>query len=79
MKPPWVGSGWSVTRVAMGGRSSGSASSPTSVTSSAVCRVIGWRRAGSSELARISFLDIARDPSHRLGTTSRCVESIDGT
>src|SRR4051812_39587011 len=51
--PPWVGSGCRQTRVATGSRSAGRASSPTSASPSAVCRVSGSRRAGRTELARI--------------------------
>src|SRR6476659_7490872 len=54
MKPPWVGSGCSVTSVATGSRSTGTASSPTRLRPSAVCSVTGVRRAGSTVTARIS-------------------------
>src|SRR5215475_2111737 len=43
-------------RVATGSRPAGSASSPTSDSPSAVCRVTGSRRAGSTVLARISLI-----------------------
>src|SRR6478609_8910684 len=46
MYPPCVGRGCSVTRVATGSRSAGSASSPTSVRPSAVCSSTSSRRAG---------------------------------
>ena len=52
--PPCVGSGCRQTRVATGSRSSGRASSPTSDSPSAVCRVTASRRAGRTELARIA-------------------------
>src|SRR5690349_24996480 len=54
--PPAVGSGCRQISVAAGGRLSGSASSPTSVSPSAVRSVIGSRRAGRTVLAVISFM-----------------------
>src|SRR4051812_14866038 len=54
MTPPWVGSGCRVTRVATGSRSTGTASSPTSRSPSAVVSSIGVRVAGSTVPARIS-------------------------
>ena len=54
--PPCVGSGWTHTRVARGSCSSGTASSATRWSPSAVSRVSGVRRAGSTLLARIGWL-----------------------
>jgi hypothetical protein len=54
--PPWVGSGCRQTRVATGSPDSGRASSPTSVSPSAVCSSISSRRAGRTLLARIWLL-----------------------
>src|SRR6478672_7744356 len=54
--PPWVGSGCRQISVATGSPSSGRASSATSLNPSAVSRVTGSRRAGSTELARIFWL-----------------------
>src|SRR3954449_13055962 len=53
MKPPCVGSGCRVTRVATGGRPTGRASSPTRRSPSAVCSSKGRRSAGSTVAARI--------------------------
>src|SRR4051794_6808498 len=61
--PSAVGSGCRQMRVATGGRSSGTASSPTRVSPSAVCSSMSVRRAGSTVLARISgilVLSVAR-------------------
>ena len=51
--PPCVGSGCRQIIVATGGASCGIAISPTSSNPSAVVKVSGSRRAGSTELARI--------------------------
>src|SRR5665648_280428 len=53
MKPPWVGNGCRVTKVATGSRSSGKASSPTRRRPSAVCSSMSRRRAGRTVLAWI--------------------------
>src|SRR5690606_36572867 len=53
--PPWVGSGWRQISVATGGRLSGTASSPTSVSPSAVCSSMSVRRAGRTVDALISI------------------------
>src|SRR3954469_546331 len=61
--PSAVGSGCRQMRVATGGRSSGTASSPTRVRPSAVCSSMSVRRAGNTVLARISailVLSVAR-------------------
>ena len=50
--PPWVGSGWTQTRVASGSPAIGRASSATRSSRSAVCNVRAARRAGSTEFAR---------------------------
>jgi hypothetical protein len=65
--PPCVGSGCRQTSVATGGRSSGTASSPTSVRPSAVSSSMSSRRAGSTLLARIGLLTAPSLP------ISRCV------
>src|SRR5690606_13487843 len=53
MKPPWVGSGWKVSRLAAGSLCSGRASSPTSVRPSAVCSSTSSRWAGRTVSERI--------------------------
>jgi len=53
MKPPCVGSGWKVSRLAAGSAVSGSASSPTRVRPSAVCSSTSSRCAGRTVSERI--------------------------
>lgn len=62
--PPWVGSGCRQTRVPAGSRSSGRASSPTSVRPSAVCSSMSSRRPGRIDDARIGVLTV---PVSRVG------------
>src|SRR5665647_899880 len=82
MKPPWVGNGCRVTKVATGSRSSGKASSPTRLRPSAVRSSMSRRRAGRTVLARIlcapTLIEATQSspPHHRkhgliVGTSSR--------
>src|SRR6478672_7035580 len=70
--PPWVGSGCRQMRVATGSRSSGTASSATRSRPSAVLSVIGSRRAGRTEFARIFSVTPAgyRGPARNPRSTS---------